>query len=356
MKTQQGLSLIELMISITLGLLLMAGVVQMFISSKTVYVVQKGMSGVQETGRLAMEFISRDLRMAGYMGCLKDDNEVGETVLSDETAANPATFGLTGLHMNFTTTLRGYNTTSTAAADMLPNGAAVDLGAGFVVKPNSDVLVIRGSNQRGVTIDGANTLTQAFGYTPDDTTEGFADKGIAVISDCQKGHIFQVDSAPLVAAKKITLTYKAWTESMLPDGPTSEIYSQGMILPVHTYVYFVATAAGSQQPSLWQKIDNQAAVELLTGVEDISVTYSINDGNTYVSAAAVGDLNWFKVKSVNIEILARELGAGTNDSPQPYTFKGVVHDVVGANAVTDRVLRQVFSATFGVRTRIQNIR
>jgi type IV pilus assembly protein PilW len=34
---QAGLSLIELMISITLGLILMAGVVQMFVSSKSVF-------------------------------------------------------------------------------------------------------------------------------------------------------------------------------------------------------------------------------------------------------------------------------------------------------------------------------
>jgi type IV pilus assembly protein PilW len=66
---QRGLSLIELMIAITLGLVLMTGVIQVFLSSKNVFSTQQAVSRIQETGRLAIEFISRDTRMAGYMGC-----------------------------------------------------------------------------------------------------------------------------------------------------------------------------------------------------------------------------------------------------------------------------------------------
>jgi type IV pilus assembly protein PilW len=348
MKRQHGLSLIELMISITLGILLMTGVIQMFMSSKNVYSVQKGMSGIQETGRLALEFISRDVRMAGYYGCLKTDDASGLSALVDETAANPAGAGLTGLNMNFQTVIRGYNTTSTGA-DALPHGAAVDLGASFTVKPNSDVLVIHGANEPGMTIKTVNTSTQAFGYTDDGSAEGFQLGSIAVISDCQKGHIFKVTTAPVVGSFLVTLTYAAWNPANIqaPPGATED-YLQGMILPVHTYVYFVATRAGAQEPSLWQRIDEAPAQEILLGVDDLSITYSTN-GGSYVKAAAVGNTNWHRIKSVNVEVLVRELGIGTNEKAQSYTF----NDAVVNPAASDKVLRQVFRATYGIRPRLQ---
>ncbi|HEY7886274.1 MAG TPA: prepilin-type N-terminal cleavage/methylation domain-containing protein, partial [Cellvibrionaceae bacterium] len=69
-QAQRGFSLVELMIAITIGLVLMTGVVQMFLSSKTVFSTQQGISRIQETGRMAMEFMAKDIREAGYQGCM----------------------------------------------------------------------------------------------------------------------------------------------------------------------------------------------------------------------------------------------------------------------------------------------
>src|ERR1043165_5123513 len=62
-NTQKGFSLVELMISITLGLVLMGGVLQMFLGSKAAYTNQRAVASVQESGRLALEFMTRDIRM-----------------------------------------------------------------------------------------------------------------------------------------------------------------------------------------------------------------------------------------------------------------------------------------------------
>lgn len=70
-KRQAGLSLIELMIGIALSLLLILGVTQIFLSSKTTYSSNQALSTVQENGRFAIELLSRDVRNAGYKGqCL----------------------------------------------------------------------------------------------------------------------------------------------------------------------------------------------------------------------------------------------------------------------------------------------
>lgn len=63
---QTGFSIIELMISLVLGLLLMTGVIQVFLSSRQTYATNEAIARQQENGRFALEFIARSARMAGY--------------------------------------------------------------------------------------------------------------------------------------------------------------------------------------------------------------------------------------------------------------------------------------------------
>lgn len=63
---QQGISLIELMIASALGIILMAGVIQVFIASKTAYLKTESIGKAQEHGRFAMDALTRSARLAGY--------------------------------------------------------------------------------------------------------------------------------------------------------------------------------------------------------------------------------------------------------------------------------------------------
>lgn len=65
---QKGFTLIELMIAMMLGLLLMAGVIELFLGSKQTYGVVAAQSHAQESGRFGLVFVSRSLRHAGYWG------------------------------------------------------------------------------------------------------------------------------------------------------------------------------------------------------------------------------------------------------------------------------------------------
>ena len=65
---QHGLTLIELMVSITIGIVLMAGIMQIFASSKQSYKMQDTLTYLQESGRFSIDLISKDLRRAGYWG------------------------------------------------------------------------------------------------------------------------------------------------------------------------------------------------------------------------------------------------------------------------------------------------
>ncbi len=54
-QTMSGLSLIELMIALTIGLIIMLGVVQVFAASRTAYQLSEGLARVQENSRFAMD-------------------------------------------------------------------------------------------------------------------------------------------------------------------------------------------------------------------------------------------------------------------------------------------------------------
>ena len=68
-KKQQGMTLIELMIALAIGAFLLAGVMQIYLGSRQSYRMLDSLSRMQENGRFAMEFISRDIRLAGFREC-----------------------------------------------------------------------------------------------------------------------------------------------------------------------------------------------------------------------------------------------------------------------------------------------
>lgn len=66
---QTGLTLVELMIALTLGLVLIAGVTGVFIANQTTYRVNEALSSMQENARIAFQLMARDIRSAGFSGC-----------------------------------------------------------------------------------------------------------------------------------------------------------------------------------------------------------------------------------------------------------------------------------------------
>lgn len=162
-RAQRGLSLIELMISMTLGLLIILAVTYVFAGSRANYRQQEALSAVQESGRIALETITRDIRMAGYPGC------------------GNLTF-LRHLSVGFSndTALTG----TPAAVATVPDGISVTRGSAnltsLVSMPDTDKLLVANFAALG----GSAT-------------------GPLVISDCAYTEVLQISS---VATNTITAT------------------------------------------------------------------------------------------------------------------------------------------------------
>lgn len=354
MRKQKGLSLVELMISITLGLVLMTGVMQMFLSSRTVFTTHQAISRIQESGRLAMEFMSRDVRMAGFMGCMSR----GVVSVSNDYEGltnnlNNASHAL----YDFEVGLEG----ATATAGGQPPTRFQDLPG--TLAPNSDILVVRSANGSAASVvqsSASDTVVVAYtGSTPGTCPDGGSRiNGICtgdflVIADCSKARVFQVTGVTAdTAAGRVSLAIGG---SATP-GNADTSWEAGLfdtdaeVIQIDRTIYFVAEN-DTGRSSLWQKEGNGVAQELLEGVADMRLTYgrdTNNDGvpNEYVAASSLSGAQWADVLSVRVELLVESLDDNVLEEPQPYTFAGE------QEAPTDRRMRQVFVNTIGVRSRL----
>ncbi|WP_043320861.1 PilW family protein [Microbulbifer sp. HZ11] len=346
MHSQKGISLVELMISITIGLILMTGVVQLFLSSRTTFSTQQALARVQESGRLAMEFLAEDIRMAGYMGCMSRNMNFTNTLKQ-----------ASDLEYNFEVGIEGADNYSAAVT-----GYPANIVAG------TDVLVVRGANGNGVDVtqnnNGAQLFVENTGVTAScpsglDSFSGLCEEDILVVSDCSKARVFQATNLQStngglevnIAHSNANVTpgnaVSSWGGSSNPDenfGTDSEI------IKMNTTVYYIRNSDVSGQPGLWQQINGGTPIELLEGVEDMQLTYGEDtDGDgvpdSYSTATAVAD--WEEVSGVRVQLLIQSTEDNLLQEEQPYTFNGVVNSAPG-----DRRLRQVFINTIGIRSRL----
>lgn len=66
-----GYSLIELMIAISLFLFLSMGMINIFIHSRNIYRLTQSLNTISSKARMAFHLLSHDIRMAGFIGCVR---------------------------------------------------------------------------------------------------------------------------------------------------------------------------------------------------------------------------------------------------------------------------------------------
>ncbi len=357
---QKGLSLVELMIAITIGLILMTGVVKVFLSSKNTYSNQQALSRVQETGRLAIEFLSKDIRMAGYTGC---SSRTG--VPPTNTLKTPTAF-----KFNFAGAIMGYTSNAMPAS----NG----LSPAPLNSPVTDVISVRGAYGTGVEVTQTNSATEVY-IKPDATTtetngcgttdrvSGFCVNDIVMIADCTKSRVFQITDIPnsgnpIVVKHDSTAAVAPsgnaiaawWTGSLSTE---NDVFQPGAeLMQAFNTTYYIATGT-SGRSSLYQSVNGVTnASELLEGVENMSITYGLDATpappatpdyipESYETAATITAANnWAKVRSVRISVVVASVEDNVLAEAQTFTFNGTT--------TTDRRLRMVFTTTIGIRSRL----
>jgi len=347
-RSQQGLTLVEVMVAVTLGLILTAGLIQVFVSNKQAYRVQEGLARLQENGRFAIDFITRDVRGAGFVGC------PGSTTPIVNTLNNAGS-----LPWNFASPMQGFeaitSTTWSSTTASLPLDASIISALG-----GRDVITVRRSvgdpvpvvSQPAGAPPGSSPITVAVtaALSAFDTPAN----QIAMISDCTNAAVFQIRNPPNPSGGTMNHAIGGASPPAAPGNATDalgkDFTNTAEVVRLSTITYYVRqTGTASGRPALWRQVGGAAAQELVEGVQDMQIRYGVDtDGdqvpNQYLQANAVTDFN--NVVSVRVDLLLQSIEDNLTNAPQPYTYNGL------ATTPADRRYRQVFSATIGLRNKI----
>jgi type IV pilus assembly protein PilW len=152
---QQGLSLIELMIAIAIGLGLLAGLTTVFVNSSRSQAELTRASQQIENGRFATQLLQDDLWHAGFYGRHVAYVTAAPAALPDPCSTNldTGTPVPTPLQSALAFAVQGYNDVGAVPAALSTCMSAADLVAG------TDILVVRRAESRPVALASLNAST-----------------------------------------------------------------------------------------------------------------------------------------------------------------------------------------------------
>lgn len=318
-----GFTLVELMVAMVLSLVVIGGALMVYMSSSSSYRAQEATAQMVESGRTAVEMISRDLRMAEYWKCIG---------WQTANLSNHLPYQQRGIYSD-----NGAN----GAPDTLRMLQALDETA---VTLTADVELTQLINNPAPTPD--EVVPQDLSVS---SGSGFAADDIIVVNDCAKGEVFQI-----TGVEGNTLQHECLS--------CVEAYTAGAeVLRVEDVQYFIDDTTDPDNPKLMRIVDGAAAEELLEGVEDLQVHFGEDidsDGiaNRYVTADVINEpcadgtnhACWLRVPTVRISLLLRTVDDNITQEPQSFIYNG------STVTAADGRLRRAFTAVVALRNQFNN--
>lgn len=295
-RAQHGFTLAELMIAITLGLVILAGMTTLFVgNSKAQAEIEKANRQV-ENGRYAVSLLAGDLRNAGYYA------EFDPTVLTTPAALpDPCLLTIAALKDALPLHVQG-----------IDNAAAGALGCLVDIRAGTDIVVLR--HTRTCVIDDANCEP--------------ASAGGPFFQASLCGNQSELESGDPADHYALALVTETLLRHKRDCDPTPGSGAVAAIRKFQTHIYFVANndRAGDGIPTLKRAEVGMAGgalnvtiVPLVEGIDNLQVEYGIDsngDGTPDLYSADPGSANgcvtapcvpanWRNVVAVKLNILAR---------------------------------------------------
>lgn len=335
-----GFTLVELMVSMAVGLLLLAGMATMFVANNRAQAEVEKANRQVENGRYAMQVLSSDLSNAGYYG------EFNPTPMADPAAVPGICDTAIGtLRTNLAIPVQGVDNAVPANFACLPG-----------LKSGTDILVVR----------RVQTCVAGTGNCAAANTGGVLFQASLCMQTSELGSADAADHF-MLATTVASMTHRG--RACTPTSTTP-------LAPIRrfvTHVYYIATShnADDNIPTLMRAELGTTAgapaysvLPLVEGIENMQFEYGIDtDTNgppdlynanpaTANSCAAAGCavLNWRGVVSVKLNLLARStvITPGYVDS-KTYSLGRKADGTDNAvAAASDNFKRHVFSSTAAI--------
>jgi type IV pilus assembly protein PilW len=333
-RGQRGVTLVELMISLVIGMLVLSGVTYVFFASRTTYGYNETMSRIQENGRIALDALNFDIRMAGFFGCGKADL-IPINVIANAPPIDKIDGGVA---------VTGYSYGDAAVA-------FVDAGALKGVA-GSDVLVIRRVSPTALNLVGnlatANANIQV-GSNPDNFVAG----DVLMVTDCTVGDLFRATNVS-AGGGKVTLAH---AESSNSTNRLSKTYGpDAQLMRFQEIAFFLrqtsrTTRDGTPITSLFRRV-NGVDEEIVDGVADMRVFYALDSAvDSFVAKGAVGD--WARVVAVRVHLLMSTQEQTLTEAHSPRFIKpGAAAPDELQDLPANKIMRQEFFQTIALRNRL----
>ena len=278
-----GVSIVELMVGIALGLIIVAALAKLFANTSATRTEMERASRQIENGRFAIDLLTDDLRLAGFFGELSVLTVPVPGALPDPCSTAPADWGA-AMRM----AIQGYDNATTKPTCMPAT-----------VKAGTDILVVRRAAACEAGVAGCPAAVASQPYLQ--------------VARCG------TQVAALSTSYRLGLYGSTTFDRQLRDCATGANLRQYI-----TRIYFISTdnGQGSAIPTLKRLELNGAGfteVPLVEGIEQLNIEYGIDtdaDGQSDVytadpSAYACGTCtpisNWMNVVSARINLLARNV-------------------------------------------------
>lgn len=320
-----GLSLIELMVALVIGLVLIIGAMTVYSQSRNAFRVTEDVARIQETARYAMDILEADLRMAGYFGF-----------------NNRAEYLTNAAAVNQTTAPAGLST----YADEI-NAAC---GTNFAVLLT---VPLEGINDKSrITLPQSGPALPGFTCEPlNSTTNANWRNGtdLVVVRRASSEPTDPVANRLQMQSSRLQSTLFA--DGALPAGFAPPATTETFDVIANAYYVGSNSTGRPGLPSLRRKrlIDGPAIrdEEIAPGIEDFQIQFGIDttgdqNADSFVNPGAEG-IN--QIVAVRIWLLARALERDPEQIvPQTWTYAG--KDVT---APDDNVRRVLFEKTVQLR-------
>ena len=354
---QQGFSLIELMIALTLSTVVIGSVFSAFFNAKQTERLAHSLSRLQESGRFSLDYLAREIRMTGYLGCA-----TAAGVNLNINAVNAPAGGLLGNE------LIGYE----APATSWWSTTQYDISGTLEIrtpKLGSDIINIKRATRIDGTLTGNLTQNNANITTSGDVTEYVQNNDLVLISDCVNADLFAATNVTITSGETLIVHAVGTDGNTVPQ--LANIYDdQASLYQFSSISYFVSdtgrdNSRGEPIYALYQANETFDAAEfnsqeIVEGVESMQILYgerSTNGNIDFVKASDVG--TWADVTTIKIALMLT-----SNDSVrQSYdTNSYELLDVTSANTNAgstasvnthseDKRLRQIFTSSTVLRNR-----
>ncbi|SDY06152.1 PilW family protein [Lysobacter enzymogenes] len=304
---QRGLSMIELMVALVLGLLLTMGALSIFLASRSAYRTTEDLSRVQEAARIAFELMARDVREAGGNQCA-ESVRTGNVVSERDDA----------YWQNWKHSLRGVGATADFVAPALGFGTA----AGTRVS-GTDGLELHSSEDLGIYLTQAMTAKDS-ALTVNAIPADVRANDVLVVCDFRLVSYFRATAVSGGAIEHGTggncsAGFTRFTDLTCNDDKIPleawHLYGANAVVGRPRAVrWFVGNNARNGK-SLYRAVlysggAAPAADEVAEGISQMQIQYLSDGDNAYRAASEVAD--WSKVKAARAVLtLESERKSGT---------------------------------------------